>query len=57
MVALIQIFALTARATPEQIGRIGNKTLTVAPFFGRSAVVHVSPSEVALLDSGEIKVE
>ncbi|ORX39210.1 cleavage and polyadenylation specific protein [Kockovaella imperatae] len=46
-----RIFALSTRATPEQIGRIGSITLAAAPFFGRSCVVHVSPSQVTLLDS------
>ena len=45
------MFALSTRATPEQIGRIGSKTVNVAPFFGRSSILHVSPYEVTLLDS------
>ena len=45
-----RIFALSTRATPEQIGRIGSVTVSAAPFFGRSTVVHVSIYEVSLLD-------
>ena len=52
MLSLDQIFALSTRVTPEQIGRIGSTTIAVAPFFQRSCVVHVSPSEVTLLNSG-----
>ena len=48
-----QVFALSTKATPEQIGRIGAMTINVAPFFQRSSVIHVSPKEVTLLDSGK----
>jgi cleavage and polyadenylation specificity factor subunit 1 len=48
-----QIFALSTKATPEQIGRIGTVTISVGAFFGRTCEVHVSPSQVSLLDSGE----
>ena len=46
-----RIYALSTRATPEQIGRIGSTTIAAGPFFSRSSVVHVSPSKVTLLDS------
>ena len=46
-----RIFALTAKVTPEQIGRIGCITINVAPFFARSSVIHASPTELSLLDS------
>lgn len=48
-----QIFALSTKANPEQIGRIAEITMQAAPFFQRSSVLHVSPTQVTLLDSGE----
>jgi cleavage and polyadenylation specificity factor subunit 1 len=48
-----RIFALSSKINPEQIGRIAGITINAAPFFQRSCVVHVSPSEVNLLDSGK----
>jgi cleavage and polyadenylation specificity factor subunit 1 len=49
-----RIFALSSKINPEQIGRIAGITINAAPFFQRSCVVHVSPSEVNLLDSGKL---
>lgn len=49
-----RIFALSSKINPEQIGRIAGITINAAPFFQRSCVVHVSPSEVSLLDSGKL---
>ncbi|WVW79420.1 protein CFT1 [Kwoniella bestiolae CBS 10118] len=46
-----RIFALSTKANPEQIGRIDGRTLNAAPFFQRSCVMHVTPSEVTLLDN------
>nr|XP_018259229.1 protein CFT1 [Kwoniella dejecticola CBS 10117]OBR81387.1 protein CFT1 [Kwoniella dejecticola CBS 10117] len=46
-----RVFALTNKATPEQIGRIDGKTISAAPFFQRSCVMHVTPNEVSLLDN------
>jgi cleavage and polyadenylation specificity factor subunit 1 len=48
-----RIFALSSKINPEQIGRIAGITINAAPFFQRFCVVHVSPTEVNLLDSGE----
>ena len=48
-----RIFALSSKINPEQIGRIAGITINAAAFFQRSCVVHVSPTEVNLLDSGE----
>ncbi len=51
MGADVQVFALTSQANPQQIGRIAGTTIHAAPFFQRSCVVQISPTEVALLDS------
>jgi hypothetical protein len=47
-----RIFALSSKINPEQIGRIAGITINAGPFFQRSCVVHVSPTDVNLLDSG-----
>ncbi|WWC73047.1 protein CFT1 [Kwoniella pini CBS 10737] len=52
-----RVFALTNKATPEQIGRIDGKTLNAAPFFQRSCVMHVTPAEVSLLDSNGKRIQ
>ncbi|TYJ59069.1 protein CFT1 [Cryptococcus floricola] len=46
-----RVFALSTKPAPQQIGRLDGKTLTAAPFFRRSCVLRVSPSEVSLLDN------
>ena len=46
-----QIFALSAKPTPEQIGRVSGKTLAAAPFFHRSSVLLFTASQAVLLDS------
>ncbi|OXG80075.1 protein CFT1 [Cryptococcus neoformans var. grubii Br795] len=46
-----RVFALSSKPTPQQIGRLDGKTLSAAPFFQRSCILHVSPLEVVLLDN------
>ncbi|ORY33060.1 cleavage and polyadenylation specific protein [Naematelia encephala] len=45
-----RIFALSTKATPEQIGRIGAVTIAAGAFFQRTSIAHVSPTAVVLLD-------
>ena len=47
------MFALSNKANPEQIGRLPMQTITAAPFFLRTMVMHVHAGGVALLDSSE----
>ena len=49
-----RIFALSSKVNPEQIGRIPGVTINAAVFFQRSCVLHVTPTAITLLDSGEL---
>ncbi|KAL1407554.1 mRNA cleavage and polyadenylation factor subunit [Vanrija albida] len=46
-----RIFALSTRTTQDQIGRVAEPTVSAGAFFGRSSIIHVTPSQVVLLDS------
>jgi cleavage and polyadenylation specificity factor subunit 1 len=48
-----RIFALSAKTTQDQIGHLDEATIAVGTFFNRSSIVHVSPTQVVLMDSGE----
>ncbi|WRT69124.1 protein CFT1 [Kwoniella shivajii] len=52
-----RVFILSSKANPEQIGRIDGRTLNAATFFQRSCVMHVSPSEVSLLDNNGKRIQ
>ncbi|WVF65469.1 protein CFT1 [Kwoniella sp. CBS 6097] len=45
-----RIFALSSKAVPEQIGRLGGRTLNAAPFFQRSCAMRATATEITLLD-------
>ena len=47
-----QVFKLSSKVNPEQIGRLPEPTIAAAPFFGRSCIMHVSASTVSILDTG-----
>lgn len=46
-----RIYSLSTKSNQDQIGRIGEPTIAAGTFFQRSSIVHVTPSQVFLLDS------
>jgi cleavage and polyadenylation specificity factor subunit 1 len=47
-----RIYALSTKATQEQIKRLEEPAINVGTFFQRSSILHVSATQVLLLDQG-----